>query len=61
MSVNVVFLCPQWFCVPFLFMNPTSVDITTTAFNHTFQAPWVGSLTADRAWRWFDIFLLLVR
>lgn len=51
----------QWLCVPFLFMNLSTVDITTTSFNHTFQAPWVGSLTASTAWRWLDIFLLLVR
>ncbi|XP_042358602.1 high-affinity choline transporter 1-like [Plectropomus leopardus] len=49
----------SWLCVPFLLLSPTSVDITTTSFNHTFQAPWVGTLTADRAWRWIDIFLLL--
>ncbi|XP_049927931.1 high-affinity choline transporter 1-like [Epinephelus moara] len=49
----------SWLCVPFLLMSPTSVDITTTSFNHTFQPPWVGTLTADRAWRWLDIFLLL--
>ncbi|XP_068424058.1 high-affinity choline transporter 1-like [Clinocottus analis] len=49
----------SWLCVPFLLMSPTAVDITTTSFNRTFQAPWVGSLTADRAWMWVDIFLLL--
>lgn len=51
----------QWLCIPFLFMSPASVDITTTSFNHTFQAPWVGSITGTTAWRWLDIFLLLVR
>lgn len=54
-------VCPQWLCVPFVFMNPASVDITATSFNHTFQAPWVGSLTASTVWKWLDIFLLLVR
>ncbi|XP_034407322.1 high-affinity choline transporter 1-like isoform X2 [Cyclopterus lumpus] len=49
----------SWLCVPFVLMSPTSVDITTTSFNHTFQAPWVGTLTADRAWLWIDLFLLL--
>ncbi|KAK5854379.1 hypothetical protein PBY51_015453 [Eleginops maclovinus] len=49
----------SWLCVPFLLTSPTSVDITTTSFNHTFQSPWVGSLPADKAWRWIDIFLLL--
>ncbi|XP_078017125.1 high-affinity choline transporter 1-like [Epinephelus lanceolatus] len=49
----------SWLCVPFLLMSPTSVDITTTSFNHSFQPPWVGTLTAGTAWRWLDIFLLL--
>ncbi|CAJ1066828.1 high-affinity choline transporter 1-like [Xyrichtys novacula] len=57
-QLTLIFIT-SWVCVPFLLMSPTSVDITTTSFNHTFQAPWVGTLTADRAWRWIDIFLLL--
>ncbi|XP_073338487.1 high-affinity choline transporter 1-like [Pagrus major] len=57
-QLTLIFIT-SWLCVPFLLMSPTSVDITTTSFNHTFQAPWVGTLTADRAWRWIDIFLLL--
>ncbi|XP_023258391.1 high-affinity choline transporter 1-like [Seriola lalandi dorsalis] len=57
-QLSLIFIT-SWLCVPFVLMNPASVDITTTSFNHTFQAPWVGSLTADRAWRWIDIFLLL--
>ncbi|XP_071389808.1 high-affinity choline transporter 1-like [Centroberyx affinis] len=48
-----------WLCVPFLFMSPASLAITKTSFNNTFQAPWVGTLKADRAWRWIDNFLLL--
>ncbi|XP_030011120.1 high-affinity choline transporter 1-like isoform X1 [Sphaeramia orbicularis] len=55
----VLIFITSWVCVPFLLMSPTSVDITTTSFNHTFQAPWVGSLTADNIWKWIDIFLLL--
>ncbi|KAM7385214.1 hypothetical protein PAMP_001308 [Pampus punctatissimus] len=57
-QLSLIFIT-SWLCVPFLLMSPTSVDITTTSFNHTFQAPWVGTLSADRAWRWIDIFLLL--
>ncbi|XP_029918492.1 high-affinity choline transporter 1-like [Myripristis murdjan] len=48
-----------WLCVPFVLMNPSSENITKTAFNFTFQAPWVGTVDADRAWRWTDNFLLL--
>ncbi|XP_057707009.1 high-affinity choline transporter 1-like isoform X4 [Corythoichthys intestinalis] len=49
-----------WLCVPFLLMNPYSADITTTAFNFTYQAPWVTSVESDRMWRWIDQFLLLI-
>uniref|UniRef100_A0A4W6BTM4 Uncharacterized protein n=1 Tax=Lates calcarifer TaxID=8187 RepID=A0A4W6BTM4_LATCA len=48
-----------WLCVPFALMNPAVLDITETAYNSTFQSPWVGTLEADRAWRWIDNFLLL--
>uniref|UniRef100_A0A672YZJ6 High-affinity choline transporter 1-like n=1 Tax=Sphaeramia orbicularis TaxID=375764 RepID=A0A672YZJ6_9TELE len=48
-----------WLCVPFILMNPHSVDITKSAFNFTYQAPWVGTVDSDRAWRWIDNFLLL--
>ncbi|KAM4729174.1 high-affinity choline transporter 1-like [Anableps anableps] len=48
-----------WLCVPFALMSPAVSDITKTAFNQTLQSPWVGSLDADRAWRWIDNFLLL--
>ncbi|XP_044061129.1 high-affinity choline transporter 1-like isoform X2 [Siniperca chuatsi] len=48
-----------WLCVPFILMNPHSADITKTAFNFTYQAPWIGSVDKDRAWRWIDNFLLL--
>ncbi|XP_008278546.1 high-affinity choline transporter 1-like [Stegastes partitus] len=48
-----------WLCVPFVLMNPHSADITETAFNFTYQAPWIGSVDEDRAWRWIDNFLIL--
>ncbi|XP_074530381.1 high-affinity choline transporter 1-like [Halichoeres trimaculatus] len=51
--------CSLWLCVPFILINPYSADITTTAFNATYQAPWVGSVDPERAWRWIDNFLLL--
>lgn len=40
--------------------NPNSVDISLTAFNETFQAPWVGRLEAQDAGKWIDDFLVLV-
>ncbi|XP_034739588.1 high-affinity choline transporter 1-like [Etheostoma cragini] len=48
-----------WLCVPFILMNAHSDDITKTAFNFTYQAPWIGSVDKERAWRWIDNFLLL--
>lgn len=51
---------PQWLCVPFALMSPAVVDIRDTAYNYTFQSPWLGSVDADRAWWWIDNFLLLV-
>lgn len=48
-----------WLCVPFILMNPNSADITKTAFNFTYQTPWIGSVDKERAWRWIDNFLIL--
>ncbi|GLD70278.1 high-affinity choline transporter 1-like isoform X1 [Lates japonicus] len=48
-----------WLSVSFILMNPHSVDITKTAFNFTYQAPWIGTVEKERAWRWIDNFLVL--
>ncbi|XP_056238234.1 high-affinity choline transporter 1-like [Seriola aureovittata] len=48
-----------WISVPFIMMNPHSVDITKTAFNFTYQAPWIGTVEKESAWRWIDDFLIL--
>lgn len=53
-------LCVQWVCVPFLMTSPHSVDISLTAYNQTFQAPWVGTVELNEAGKWFDDFMLLV-
>uniref|UniRef100_UPI0037E731DC high-affinity choline transporter 1-like n=1 Tax=Semicossyphus pulcher TaxID=241346 RepID=UPI0037E731DC len=57
-QLTLMFFC-MWLCVPFILMNPHSADITTTAFNFTYQAPWVGSVDKDRAWIWIDQVLIL--
>ena len=36
------------------------MDITLTAFNETFQAPWVGKLELRDAGKWIDDFMVLV-
>uniref|UniRef100_A0A672YJ27 Solute carrier family 5 member 7 n=1 Tax=Sphaeramia orbicularis TaxID=375764 RepID=A0A672YJ27_9TELE len=46
-------------CVPFVLLSPKSLSIAQTAFNHTFQEPWVGNLQQDDIWMWIDDFLLL--
>ncbi|XP_061756133.1 high-affinity choline transporter 1-like [Nerophis ophidion] len=48
-----------WTCVPSLLMSPYSADIFTSAFNFTYQAPWVGSIDSITAWIWIDQTLLL--
>ncbi|KAM4604277.1 high affinity choline transporter 1-like isoform 2-T3 [Polymixia lowei] len=48
-----------WVCVPFLMTNPASVDISLTAFNQTFQAPWVGKVEPADAGKWIDDFMVL--
>ncbi|XP_015243668.1 PREDICTED: high affinity choline transporter 1-like [Cyprinodon variegatus] len=48
-----------WVCVPFLLTNPHSMDISLTAYNQTFQAPWVGTVELNEAGKWFDDFMLL--
>lgn len=50
----------QWLCVPFLLLSPVSVNIAETAFNSTFQEPWLGTLVMDDIWKWVDDFLMLV-
>ncbi|CAI5652384.1 unnamed protein product [Oreochromis niloticus] len=49
----------MWLCVPFILMSPHSVDITKTAFNFIYQAPWIGSVEKEEAWLWIDNVLLL--
>ncbi|KAJ8268079.1 hypothetical protein COCON_G00132510 [Conger conger] len=49
----------MWLCVPFMMLNPASTDITLTAFNGTFQAPWVGTLEPGDVGLWIDEFLVL--
>ncbi|KAL1023871.1 hypothetical protein UPYG_G00048240 [Umbra pygmaea] len=48
-----------WVCVPFMITNPYSVDISLTAFNQTFQAPWIGKLELRDAGKWTDDFMVL--
>ncbi|XP_059184148.1 high-affinity choline transporter 1-like isoform X1 [Centropristis striata] len=48
-----------WLCVPFVFASDVYTDITKTAFNHTYQASWLGQLESKDVWRWTDHFLVM--
>ncbi|CAJ1053284.1 high-affinity choline transporter 1-like [Xyrichtys novacula] len=48
-----------WLCIPFLLLNPTSTNIALTAFNNTYQEPWIGKLDQNNVWKWIDDFLML--
>ncbi|XP_040002954.1 high-affinity choline transporter 1-like isoform X2 [Xiphias gladius] len=58
LQLSLIFLS-LGLCIPFLLLNPKSTNIAQTAFNHTFQEPWVGTLDKDRVWKWIDDFLML--
>ncbi|XP_042358376.1 high-affinity choline transporter 1-like [Plectropomus leopardus] len=55
----ILIFVTMWICVPFVLRNPSSVDITQTALNSTFQAPWIGNLERKFAWTYIDTFLSL--
>ncbi|XP_036953827.1 high-affinity choline transporter 1-like [Acanthopagrus latus] len=52
-------LLSLWLCVPFVLTSGVYTDITKTAFNHTHQAPWLGTLEIDDVGRWIDNFLVM--
>ncbi|XP_042354397.1 high-affinity choline transporter 1-like [Plectropomus leopardus] len=57
-QISLVFLS-LWLLVPFILTSGVYIDITKTAFNHTYQAPWTGQLKSDEIGRWTDDFLVL--
>uniref|UniRef100_UPI0037E860A5 high-affinity choline transporter 1-like n=1 Tax=Semicossyphus pulcher TaxID=241346 RepID=UPI0037E860A5 len=46
-----------WLCVPFVLMNPHSLDISQTLTNNTLHAPWIGGLELQKTWIIIDEFL----
>ncbi|KAM8722743.1 high-affinity choline transporter 1-like [Acanthopagrus schlegelii] len=52
-------LLSLWLCVPFVLTSGVYTDITKTAFNHTHQAPWLGTLESEDVGRWIDNFLVM--
>ncbi|XP_051274091.1 high-affinity choline transporter 1-like isoform X2 [Dicentrarchus labrax] len=57
-QVILIFLT-MWICVPFVLTNPYSLDITQTALNNTFQAPWINRLERKFVWTYIDNFFFL--
>ncbi|XP_027147232.1 high affinity choline transporter 1 [Larimichthys crocea] len=51
--------CGLWLCAPFVLASDVYTDITQTAVNHTYQAPWLGHIESHEAWTWVDNFLVL--
>lgn len=51
----------QWICVPFVLMNPHTVDISQTLMNNSFHAPWIGELQPSRVGVFLDDFICFVR
>ncbi|XP_034538135.1 high-affinity choline transporter 1-like [Notolabrus celidotus] len=46
-----------WLCVPFVLMNPHSLDISQTIINNTLHSPWIGSPELKKTWILIDEFL----
>ncbi|XP_034754017.1 high-affinity choline transporter 1-like [Etheostoma cragini] len=46
-----------WICVPFVLMNPYSLDIRKTLMNNTLHAPWIGAPGLKKSWIMIDDFL----
>ncbi|XP_068184060.1 high-affinity choline transporter 1-like [Antennarius striatus] len=46
-------------CLPFVMMNPHTLDISQTLMNNTLNAPWIGQPELKNTWRIIDQFLLL--
>ncbi|XP_062422622.1 high-affinity choline transporter 1-like [Pungitius pungitius] len=55
----VLILVTMSICLPFVLINPTSVSISQTALNYTFQAPWIGKLERNFDWTAIDTFLFV--
>ncbi|KAM7385209.1 hypothetical protein PAMP_001303 [Pampus punctatissimus] len=55
----VLLFISLWICVPFVLMNPYSLDISKTLMNNTLHAPWIGTPDLKKAWIMADDFLFL--
>ncbi|CAJ1066839.1 high-affinity choline transporter 1-like [Xyrichtys novacula] len=58
MQLTLIFL-GLYTCVPFVLMNPSTLDISQTLFNNTLHEPWIGAPGLDKIWIMIDNFLFL--
>lgn len=49
----------QWICVPFILMNPHTLNISETLMNNTLHTPWISVPNMKKIWIMIDDFLLL--
>uniref|UniRef100_A0A8C4X4J6 High affinity choline transporter 1-like n=1 Tax=Erpetoichthys calabaricus TaxID=27687 RepID=A0A8C4X4J6_ERPCA len=49
-----------WLCIPFLLINPSTMDIRLTALNEVYQGPWLGTIDSQTVWRWLDDMFLVI-
>ncbi|XP_008333361.1 high-affinity choline transporter 1-like [Cynoglossus semilaevis] len=47
-----------WLCVPFVLLNPNTLDISQTLLNNTLHTPWIGSPELKKTGLMIDEFLL---
>uniref|UniRef100_UPI0037E9273E high-affinity choline transporter 1-like n=1 Tax=Semicossyphus pulcher TaxID=241346 RepID=UPI0037E9273E len=46
-------------CLPFVLLNPYTLDIRQTLMNNTLHAPWIGTPGLEKTWIMIDSFLCL--
>ncbi|XP_041803697.1 high-affinity choline transporter 1-like isoform X2 [Chelmon rostratus] len=56
----VLIFISLWLCVPFVMMNPHTMDISQTLVNNTLHAPWIGQPDLKKTWILIDNFLFFV-
>ncbi|XP_068183666.1 high-affinity choline transporter 1-like [Antennarius striatus] len=44
-------------CIPFVLMNPSTLDISQTLMNNTLHAPWIGQPEMKKIWIMIDDFI----
>ncbi|XP_068184083.1 high-affinity choline transporter 1-like [Antennarius striatus] len=48
----------MWICVPFILLNPSTLDISQTLMNNTLHPPWIGQPEKKKIWIMIDDFIV---